>query len=113
MSEEPGEDRQPETPLPAERSEVWARAKVWAKSEGLGPSEGLGEERRSGLERRSGRRAKVWARERVAELANFPSTRFLSGTQRLTDASYSGADNHNSIVRASYSACGKYVGAEL
>ncbi|GMH86730.1 hypothetical protein TL16_g10637 [Triparma laevis f. inornata] len=34
---------------------------------------------------------------------------FDLSTQRLTSASYAGADNHNSIVRASYSACGKYV----
>jgi len=34
---------------------------------------------------------------------------FDLSTQRLTEASYSGADNHDSIVRACYSACGKYV----
>ncbi|GMH84601.1 hypothetical protein TrST_g802 [Triparma strigata] len=34
---------------------------------------------------------------------------FDLSTQRLTSASYAGADNHNSIVRGSYSACGKYV----
>ena len=34
---------------------------------------------------------------------------FDLSTQRLTSSSYAGADNHKSIVRASYSACGKYV----
>ncbi len=34
---------------------------------------------------------------------------FDLSTQRLTEASYAGADNHNSLVRATYSACGKWI----
>jgi WD40 repeat protein len=34
---------------------------------------------------------------------------FDLSTQRLTHASYAGCDNHNSIVRATYSACGKFI----
>lgn len=34
---------------------------------------------------------------------------FDLSTQRLTLASYAGCDNHNNIVRATYSACGKFV----
>lgn len=34
---------------------------------------------------------------------------FDLSTQRLTNVGYAGTDNHNSIVRAGYSACGKFI----